>query len=101
MDKINLFLIAHAEEPGTGTVTGRTATLPNDSSLPLGPQLAQYFQWLIYAAIILAVLMIAYGGIEYIVSMVPGKKEEGKKRIWNAIYGLILAFAAYMILKTI
>ncbi|MBI4135952.1 MAG: hypothetical protein HY481_00140 [Candidatus Vogelbacteria bacterium] len=59
------------------------------------------FPTLIALAATLAIIMIVIGGLEYIFSMVPGKKEEGLKRIKEAIWGLVLALAAYLILKTI
>ena len=49
----------------------------------------------------LAALMIAIGGFKYILSSVPGVKEEGKKQITEAIWGLVLALAAYLILRSI
>lgn len=49
----------------------------------------------------LAVLMIAIGGIQYMFSNVPGVKGEGLNRIREAIWGLLLALAAYLILYTI
>ncbi len=100
MDKINLFLIAHAGSPGSFTL-GPVPGTAESNARPIGLLLGDWFVYLIYAAVILAVIMITIGGVEYIISIVPGKKEQGKKRIWNAIYGLILLFAAYMILRTI
>ncbi|MEK7584917.1 MAG: pilin [Patescibacteria group bacterium] len=49
----------------------------------------------------LAALMIAIGGFKYILSSIPGVKEEGKKQITEAIWGLVLALAAYLILRSI
>ena len=44
---------------------------------------------------VLAVIMIVMGGIEYMTSELISNKEEGKKRITGAIFGLILALGAY------
>lgn len=52
-------------------------------------------------ASILAVLMIVWGGIKYIVSDTPFEKGDGKKDIQNAFYGMIILLAAYIILRTI
>ena len=48
-----------------------------------------------------AVLMIVLGGIQYISTDAIFKKEEGRKRIENAVYGLVLVIAAWLILATI
>ena len=50
---------------------------------------------------VLAVLMIAWGGLEYMLSKLPGAKTEGKERIKQALWGLLLALAAWIILETI
>ncbi len=49
----------------------------------------------------LAALMIVIGGLEYILGAGAGKKEEGKRRITEAVWGLILALTAYLILSSI
>ncbi|MEK7471201.1 MAG: pilin [Patescibacteria group bacterium] len=50
---------------------------------------------------VLAVIMIVMGGIEYMTSELPGMKSEGKERIRNAIFGLLLALGAWTLLNTI
>ena len=50
---------------------------------------------------VLAVLMITIGGIEYMVSEAISGKERAKQRIWNAVWGLLLAFISYAILYTL
>jgi hypothetical protein len=50
---------------------------------------------------ILAFVMIVIGGIEYMTSELPGNKSDGKDRITNAIFGLLLALGAWAILNTI
>jgi len=50
---------------------------------------------------IFAVLMIVVGGIQYMTTSLLGEKEAAKSRITNAIGGLILALASYIILNTI
>jgi hypothetical protein len=49
----------------------------------------------------LAVIMIVIGGVQYLSTDAINDKSEGKERIQNAIYGLILAFASFIILQTI
>lgn len=50
---------------------------------------------------ILSVIMIIVGGIEYMSTVSLGEKEGAKSRITNALFGLILALASYIILNTI
>jgi hypothetical protein len=50
---------------------------------------------------VLAVVMIVFGGIQYMLASSGGEKGAGKERITNAIFGLILALSSYMILNTI
>lgn len=78
-------------------------TLPN---LPKEVEtLTQYLSFIFPLAIglaaLLAVIMITIGGIEYTFSAVPGMKGDGLKKIQEAIWGLLLALAAYLILYTI
>ncbi len=50
---------------------------------------------------VLAMIMIVIGGIEYMTSELISGKAEGKERITNAIFGLLLALGSYAILNTI
>lgn len=50
---------------------------------------------------LLAVLMIAYGGWHYMTSEIGGKKEEARRRIWNAVLGLLMLLATVLILRQI
>ena len=53
-------------------------------------------------AVVLAVVMIVWGGIHIAVSGAsPGKLEEGKSMITSAIWGLVLLFGANLLLRTI
>ena len=49
----------------------------------------------------LAVLMVIWGGVEYMTTDAIGHQEEGKNKIQNAIMGLLLALSSYIILQTI
>ncbi|HVS79667.1 MAG TPA: pilin [Candidatus Paceibacterota bacterium] len=51
--------------------------------------------------IFLSVLMIMYGGFQYITSTSLGGKSGGRNTINNAVIGLILAFVSWLILYTI
>lgn len=50
---------------------------------------------------VFAVLMIVIGGFQYISTDAIMKKEDGKKRIQNAVLGLVFVISAWLILYTI
>ncbi len=53
------------------------------------------------ATIALSILMFTLGGLEYILSAIPGVKGAGKDKMVNALWGLGIALASYLILNTI
>lgn len=58
--------------------------------------------WAIGIGGLLAMGVIIYGGVLYIVSAgIPSKQEDAKEWIKAAIYGLALLLGAYLILNTI
>lgn len=60
------------------------------------------YRWLIGIAAVLAVLAIAWGGVQWLISRgESGKIQEARKVIGNAIIGLLLALGSYGILATI
>src|SRR3989338_2415016 len=67
----------------------------------LGKYLNAMIKLFIGICAVLAVIMIVLGGIEYMTSELPGNKESGKKKITQAIFGLLLALGAWLILYTI
>jgi hypothetical protein len=68
---------------------------------PLNKVLNQLFYIGLVAAIILAIVMIIRGGIEYMTVDSINSKESGKKRVQAALGGLVLAFSAILILNTV
>lgn len=52
-------------------------------------------------AAVLAVVMIVIGGIQYAISEAIDQKADARDRITQAIFGLLLALLAYLILYTI
>ncbi len=64
----------------------------------LGDFLAQVFQIGLALAAALAVVMIVWGGVEVMLSETPFGKSNGKEKIWNAIWGLLLALVSWLIL---
>ena len=67
----------------------------------LGAFLSQAFQFGLAIAEALAVVMIVWGGVEIMLSESLFKKEDGKKKIQDAIWGLLLALVSWLILYTI
>ncbi len=63
--------------------------------------LSQAFQFGLALAAALAVIMIVWGGVEIMLSESVFKKEDGKKKIQDAIWGLLLALVSWLILYTI
>ncbi|OHA53780.1 MAG: hypothetical protein A2Z62_01495 [Candidatus Terrybacteria bacterium RIFCSPLOWO2_02_42_20] len=60
------------------------------------------FRFVLALAGFLAVMMIVIGGVEYIISGASeSMREEAKKRIENAIWGLVMALVSYLVLYTI
>lgn len=102
----------------SAVLTGQTNTLGNYKTLSsddtlgslgiteadvkdLPKLLTTVFRLMLGAAAALSVLMITLGGIEYLSTDIIFKKEEGRKKIENALWGLALAISAYLILYTI
>ncbi len=59
------------------------------------------FKLFIGICAVLAMVMIVWGGIEYITSELISGKEAGKERVLNAVFGLLLALGAFALLNTI
>ncbi len=74
--------------------------IPN-SNFSLKEYLIGIFKLTIAVAGVLAVFKIVIGGWQYMVSEAIGGKEQGKENIQSALWGLILAMVAYLILVTI
>jgi hypothetical protein len=68
---------------------------------PLDKLLNQLFYIGLIAAVILAIVMIIRGGLEYMTIDAITSKENGKNRVKAALGGLLLAFSAILILNTI
>ena len=77
-------------------------TLPSDTNpCPFGNYLNIMIKLIIGMAAVLAMVMITMGGVEYMSSELVSGKEAGKETIRNAIFGLLIALGAYLILNTI
>ncbi len=108
---ITSFLVAvllAASAPVASAQEGRVnllepAVLPDATAAPTFTQyLTGIFNRGLQLAGILAVVMLAYAGAEYVSSSVnPAGKEDAKRRIKNTLTGLLLALAGYLILRII
>lgn len=74
---------------------------PKSTSPGLVEYLKILFTSLLSLAVILSVLEITWGGIEWILSATPFGKSDGKTRMKNALFGLLLALGSWLILSTI
>jgi ABC-type dipeptide/oligopeptide/nickel transport system permease subunit len=76
--------------------------LRDEYGVRLGDYLAAAFRVGIYLAAILTVIMLIIGGIQYMTAGGdPGKVGNAKDRIKNAVFGLLLVLASYLIVYTI
>ena len=89
MEPLTYKLLAPLPQPVGTQVTDLAAYLSGMFKIGIG--LAAAF----------AVLMIVWGGLEYILAATPGGKGDGKKKIVDALLGLLLALGAYLLLYTI
>ncbi|MFH1455302.1 MAG: pilin [bacterium] len=98
--KTNLDTITHkicyvALEPGAFQGVGEPS---NDN---LSKYLGQVFNYGIAVAVVLALIMIIWGGIIKMTTDSWSKKDEANAKITNAIYGLGLALISWLLLYTI
>jgi hypothetical protein len=59
------------------------------------------YNLLVALGAVAAVVMITWGGFEYMTSDAVQGKSDGLKKVQNAIYGLLLILSSYLILRTI
>lgn len=71
------------------------------SETQLSQFLSQAFSFGLAIAAALAVIMIVWGGVQIMTTDSWGGKSEGKQKIWDAVWGLILALVSWLILYTI
>jgi len=86
---------------GSGGTLSEFESDPQKNPCPLGKYLNIIIKLFFGIAGVLAVVMIVWGGVQYMTTELVSSKEEGKKSIRNAIFGLVLALSAYLILNTI
>lgn len=81
--------------------TTETDNCTNNCKTTFPKYLPGLFNLSIGIAALLAFVMISYGGFLYMTTDAISGKEEGREKITNAIYGLLLVIGAYAILYTI
>lgn len=91
--------------PLPGTTQGECITGKNGKVSGCTTDIQTYlpgvFKLAIGIAGVLAVLMIIIGGVEYITTDAIQGKSEGKARIQNALWGLVLVLVSWILLYTI
>lgn len=75
--------------------------LPLSSDSSIGDIINGLLRLAVVGAGFLAVIFIIYGGFEYMISGAREAKKDGKGRIQNAIFGLLLLLLSYVILSVI
>ncbi len=76
-------------------------TTNSNGTLSLNTYIPGIFNLAVGIAAVLAVLMIIIGGVEYMTTDAISGKAEGKARINNALWGLLLVLVSYILLHTI
>lgn len=98
---LGLPFFAHADVPPFQPIV----PIPNITTVDGGVTFSQYvneiFKISISLGAILAVLMIVYGGFEYMTSEALGGKKGGLSKIQNAFLGLLLLVSVVIILQII
>ncbi|KKW25268.1 MAG: hypothetical protein UY68_C0004G0051 [Parcubacteria group bacterium GW2011_GWF2_52_12] len=96
-------LVLAADPTGSGVILLEPSVVnkTEGARVQFGEYMSTLFTTFIAIAAALAVLMIVWGGIEYISSFSGSGKEQGKERITNAVFGLLLAVSAFLILQTV
>jgi len=88
---------------------GFTALAPipglTDTAITSSSGFAAFFDklyiYLIGVAVILAIIMIIWGGLEYSTQDSISKKSDGKSKIYNALFGLVLVLSPVLVFTII
>ncbi|MEI7480244.1 MAG: pilin [bacterium] len=105
--KINIMENLSSSTPGTISYKPLTDIpgIPRNTDGTIATNLAGFlraiFNLMIGIAVLLAVIFIFWGGFQYATSEALGVKASAKKDIENALYGLGMALASWLLLYTI
>ena len=83
------------------TDKGLTSTASGVSDSSFANFFNNLYKFLVGLAIALAIIEIIWGGLEYSTTDSIGNKEAGKKRIYNAILGLVLILSPALVFSII
>ncbi len=95
------------EQPGEGESYKLLAPLPifgsvfNASGKSFGEYLSIMFTFFVSFAGVLAVVMLIFGGIQYMSTDSLSGTESGRSKMYQAVFGLIIVLASYVILNTV
>lgn len=84
-----------------GTSNDKNCTNKSLQTIQLSDYVNYIYKFSFAFAVFLAVIMIIYGGFEWMLSDSFTKKDDAKSKISGAVWGLIGIFVSYTILKTI
>jgi hypothetical protein len=99
---ITLYIFAPALVFAQDSVVLLEPTLPLvEQGIDLGGYLNALYQLGLGVATVLAVIMIIWGGLEYMTKDSIQSKSDGRNRITKALIGLLLAYGSWLILYTI
>lgn len=70
-------------------------------NIDLSTYVSYAFNLLIAMSAVLAVLVIVYGGFEYMTTDAWSKKSAGIERVKNALFGLLMVLCAFLIMRTV
>lgn len=87
--------------PLPGTEKTCSITTPGQCTTDLATYVKGLFALTIGVAAVLAVIMIVIGGVQYMSTDAISGKSEGKEKITQALYGLLLAISCWLILYVI
>lgn len=85
----------------TGGGLGQPGTSQTEAPTSLTDYLSNLYLWLMGFVGIAALFMIVLGGTMYMFSGAIETTTQAKKFIWNAVFGIVIAAASYLILYTI
>jgi hypothetical protein len=87
--------------PNTKSANDTTCATLGVTNMPLEDYIDYVFKFSIALAAFLAVIVIIWGGFEYMTTESFSGKGNAKKRIQGALTGLLMVLASYLILRTI
>ncbi len=66
----------------------------------LGQYIAAMYRYAVGISVIVAIVMVVYGAFRYLIGSIPGDVKRGKTIMIDAIAGMLITLAAFLILET-